>query len=193
MNILKPAMATTCVARNLENCLNRMKSHITAEFPKQKIVDSLQPYLLQWHTLWMPIRMSANSARRALWLKTWPSDAASKNRFVAFPLPGVLLLGAGQESILDCTADKNKWCWVKKMKACVCVFFFFFCPQKGQQEDKRRGIGSHGPSKNPTVGVECFSILLQLPKNRSDFFLPVPGRLPGVFCSREVLLKTSLS
>lgn len=37
---LKPAMATTCISRNLHHWVNQMKFHITADSPKQEILDS---------------------------------------------------------------------------------------------------------------------------------------------------------
>ena len=37
---LKPAMATTCVSRNMEYWLNQLKDHIIADSPKQEILDS---------------------------------------------------------------------------------------------------------------------------------------------------------
>ena len=42
MNNLKPAMATTCVARNLEYWIGQLKSHISADSPKQEILDSFK-------------------------------------------------------------------------------------------------------------------------------------------------------
>ncbi|XP_040195610.1 cactin-like [Rana temporaria] len=40
MGNLKPAMATTCVSRNMEYCLTQIKAHIMADSPKQEILDS---------------------------------------------------------------------------------------------------------------------------------------------------------
>ncbi|XP_073476117.1 lamina-associated polypeptide 2, isoforms alpha/zeta-like [Aquarana catesbeiana] len=101
MSNLKPAMATTCVARNLEYWVNQLRSHIVADSPKQEILDSF-PTLISAVAYIVgasaeAIKMSArsaaltNDARRALWLKTWPGDTASKNQLCGIPFSGDLL------------------------------------------------------------------------------------------------------
>lgn len=60
------------------------------------------------------IRISAktstlvNSARRALWLKTWSGNSASKVKLCGLLFNGDLLFGPDLETILDRTADKKK-------------------------------------------------------------------------------------
>ena len=115
---LKPAMATTCVARNLEYWVDQLKAHIEADSPKQDILDSFSTiaaavaYMADASA--EAIKFSArsaalaNSARRALWLKTWPGDAASKSKLCGIPFSGDLLFDPELESILDRTADKKK-------------------------------------------------------------------------------------
>lgn len=57
------------------------------------------------------VRMSAkssalaNSAKRALWLKTWQGDSAFKVKSCGIPVTGDLLFGPG----LDLTADNNSF------------------------------------------------------------------------------------
>lgn len=50
----------------------------------------------------------ANSARRALWLKAWSGDAASKSRLCSLPIHGDLLFGHKFDLVLEYTADKKK-------------------------------------------------------------------------------------
>ena len=126
MNGLKPAMATTCVARNLEFWTNQLKNHISADSSKEEILESFSTltaavaYIADASV--EAIKMSArsaalaNSARRALWLKTWPGDAASKNKLCGIPFSGDLLFGPDLDSILDRTADRKKSFPVKRKR-----------------------------------------------------------------------------
>lgn len=157
MHNLKPAMATTCVARNLDHWVNQLKAHVIADSSKQEILDSFSTlsaaisYIADASA--ESIRMSArsaaltNSARRALWLKTWPGDAASKNRLCGIPFAGDLLFGSELESILDRTADKKRSFPVKKKQ--VQTRKRFFRPQKGQQEGKTQGKRKSWSSQKP--------------------------------------------
>ena len=121
---LKPAMAATVVARNLEHWLLQIKAHIEAGTPKETILSSFPTLLSGVRYLAdasaESIRMSArsaalsNSARRALWLKTWQGDSASKVKLCGIPLTGDLLFGPGLEAVLDRTADKKKAFPLKK-------------------------------------------------------------------------------
>lgn len=115
---LKPAMASTVVARNMEYWLTQIKAHIEAGTPKETILSSF-PMLLKGIAYLADasaesVRMSArsaalsNSARRALWLKTWQGDTASKVKLCGIPLTGDLLFGPGLEAVLDRTADRKK-------------------------------------------------------------------------------------
>lgn len=141
---LKPAMAMTCVSRNMEFWLNQLKTHIIADSPKQEILDSFPTLIAAVAYISDAsadsIRMSARSgaltiaARRALWLKTWPGDAASKNKLCGVPFLGDQLFGPDLESILDRTADKKKSFPVKKKKQPVRRFFR---PQKNQEKSNR--------------------------------------------------------
>lgn len=121
---LKPAMAVTVVARNMEYWLTQIKAHIEAGTPKETILASF-PMLLKGvayiadasaESVRMSARSSAltNSARRALWLKTWQGDSASKVKLCGIPLTGDLLFGPGLETVLDRTADKKKAFPIKK-------------------------------------------------------------------------------
>ena len=115
---LKPAMAATVVARNLEHWLTQVKAHIESDTPKETLLASF-PTLINGvkyladasaESIRMSARASAlsNSARRALWLKTWQGDSASKVKLCGIPLTGDLLFGPGLEAVLDRTADKKK-------------------------------------------------------------------------------------
>ena len=155
MGSLKPAMAVTCVSRNLEYWLSQLKAHITADSPKQEILDSFSTLSTaiafiadaSAESVKMTARSAAlsNSARRALWLKTWPGDTASKNKLCGLPFQGDLLFGPGLDSVLDRTADKKKSFPVKKKQAAKKLFR----PQKAQQnsrpQEKRRNWSTQKP------------------------------------------------
>lgn len=50
----------------------------------------------------------ANSACRALWLKSWQGDVHSKLRLCAIPFSGNLMFGQELETVLDRTMDRKK-------------------------------------------------------------------------------------
>lgn len=83
------------------------------------------------------VRMSArtaalaNSARRALWLKTGLGNGASKVKLCGIPLTGDLLFGPGLEAVLDRTVDKYKYFPVKRKPPVQ--------TKKGFRPQKRRG------------------------------------------------------
>ena len=121
---LKPAMAATVVARNMEHWLTQLKAHIEAGTPKETVLASFTTLLsgiayladASAESIRMSARSSAlsNSARRALWLKTWQGDNASKVKLCGIPLTGDLLFGPGLEAVLDRTADRKKAFPIKK-------------------------------------------------------------------------------
>lgn len=76
-----------------------MKAHVVADSPKQEILDSFSTLSSAVAYIAEAIRMSArsavltNSSRRALWLETWPGDAALKSVNCGTPFSGDLLFG----------------------------------------------------------------------------------------------------
>lgn len=69
-------MAVTSVARNLEHWLNQLKSHISAGTPILESFPTISiavGYIASAESIRVTARSAAlsNSARRALWLKTW--------------------------------------------------------------------------------------------------------------------------
>lgn len=89
------------------------------------------------------VRMSArssalaNSARRALWLKTWQGDIASTVKLCGIPLTGDLLFGPGLEAVLDRPADKNKPSPIKRKLPVQSKKGF--CPQSRMGVSKPQG------------------------------------------------------
>ncbi|XP_040189524.1 lamina-associated polypeptide 2-like [Rana temporaria] len=115
---LKPAMASTVVTRNLECWVEKLKGHIEAGTHRKDLLDSF-PLILNAikymadasaESIKMAARSSAlvNSARRAVWLKTWSGDTASKIKLCGIPFSGDFLFGPDLETVLDRTADKKK-------------------------------------------------------------------------------------
>lgn len=60
-------------------------------------------------------------ARRALWLKTWEGDYASKNKLCNIPFDNDLLFGPELRKVLERLADKTKGFAFRKTKQ---IFFF---------------------------------------------------------------------
>ena len=115
---LKPALATTCVARNMEFWLTQLQEHIKNGTPREDILKTLPVlskavgYIADASA--ESVKLAARSgglnvaARRAIWMKTWTGDAASKTRLCNLPFTGDLLFGSGLDEALERTADKKK-------------------------------------------------------------------------------------
>lgn len=115
---LKPALASTCIARHLELWLSQIQTHLSAGTSREQINKSF-PLLFQAigfladssaEAVRMAARTSAlaNTARRSLWLKTWSGDVTSKSRLCGLPFTGDHLFGPGLTEALERTADKKK-------------------------------------------------------------------------------------
>lgn len=101
-------MASTVVARNLEHWLEQLKTHNEAGTSHKDLLDTLP--VLQKAIEYMAeasaesIKMLArsmalvNSARRALWVKTWPGDTALKTKLCGLPFEGNLVFGPDLEN-----------------------------------------------------------------------------------------------
>ena len=150
---LKPAMASTVVARNLECWLEQLKGHVEAGTARKDLLDSF-PLLLKAvkymadasaESIKMSARSAAlvNSARRAVWLKTWTGDSASKVKLCGLPFAGDLLFGPELEAILDRTADKKKAFPSKKKSPPKKRFRSVQQTNRGREQDQRSRWTSH--------------------------------------------------
>lgn len=114
-------------------------------------------------------------ARRAVWLKTWSGDSASKFRLCILPFSGDLLFGPGLDKVLERTADRKISFSTKKTK----------CPERVFSWTKGAIlIGEEGSAQKNTGQViretqtATFSLaLLANPPNSNDYRMPVGGRL----------------
>lgn len=114
---LKLAMATTVLARNMECWLEQLKGHVVAGTSRKVWLASF-PTLLKAvkymadasaESIRRSARSSAlvNSASRALWLKTWSGDSASKVKLCGIPFYRRSDVWA-RIRVLDRMADKKK-------------------------------------------------------------------------------------
>ena len=160
---LKPAMASTVVARNLEHWLDKLKSHIEAGTSRKELLESL-PVLVNAvgymadasaESIRMSARSSAliNSARRALWVKTWSGDAASKVKLCGLPFEGDLVFGSGLEAVLDRTADRKKAFPLKKVVPQTKKNFRSFFQSQNSKETQRGGKSWRPPRGRGKPGV----------------------------------------
>ena len=165
---LKPALASTVVARNLEHWLDKLKSHIEAGTPRKDLLETL-PVLLKAvgymadasaESVKMSARSSALiiSARRALWVKTWSGDAASKVKLCGLPFEGDLVFGSGLEAVLDRTADRKKAFPLKKVIPQTRKNFRSFFQAQNSKETPRGG-----KSWRPQRGRGKPGVLFQTP------------------------------
>ncbi|KAM4038568.1 LOW QUALITY PROTEIN: lamina-associated polypeptide 2, isoforms alpha/zeta-like [Anomaloglossus baeobatrachus] len=114
---LSTNIAATSVARSMSRWLDDLESLFVDRAPRETVQDSIS--LLKLATGFMAdasaesIRFSArnealtNSARRAIWLKTWSGDCASKNKLCAIPFSGVRVFGPALDDILEKESDKK--------------------------------------------------------------------------------------
>ena len=144
---LKPAMASTVVARNLEYWLDQLKGHIEAGTSRRELLESF-PVLMKAvgyiadasaESVKLSARSSAliNSTRRALWVKTWQGDTASKLKLCGLPFEGDLVFGTGLDTVLDRTADRKKALPLKKVDSGPKKKFRPFFQAKGPKEAQR--------------------------------------------------------
>lgn len=108
-------IAATSVARAMGLWLNQLENHLKLKTPREVILDYLP--LLKMATAFMgdasaeSIRFASrsgtlsNTARRALWLKTW---TASKKKLCEIPFSSSYVFGPVLDTILERVADKKK-------------------------------------------------------------------------------------
>ncbi|XP_066431206.1 uncharacterized protein [Eleutherodactylus coqui] len=111
-------IASTSVARSMALWLNRLEASIKDRAPREELASCLP--LLKMATAFLAdasaetVRYGAktgvlsNSARRALWLKTWAADITSKNKLCAIPFQGEYMFGPVLDKILEKVGDKSK-------------------------------------------------------------------------------------
>ncbi|KAM4028656.1 lamina-associated polypeptide 2, isoforms alpha/zeta-like [Anomaloglossus baeobatrachus] len=114
---IKTNIAATSVARSMSRWLDDLESLFVDRAPRETVQDSIS--LLKLATGFMAdasaesIRFSArnealtNSARRAIWLKTWSGDCTSKNKLCAIPFSGVRVFSPALDDILEKASDKK--------------------------------------------------------------------------------------
>ncbi|KAM4045328.1 lamina-associated polypeptide 2, isoforms alpha/zeta-like [Anomaloglossus baeobatrachus] len=114
---IKTNIAATSVARSMSRWLDDLESQLVDRAPMESVHESIS--LLKLATGFMAdasaesIRFSArnealtNAARRAIWLKTWYGDCASKNKLCAIPFSGVRVFGPALDEILEKASDKK--------------------------------------------------------------------------------------
>lgn len=122
---LKPALAATCVGRNLECWLRQLQSHISAGMSRQQL---LKLFSLLMKAVGFLVDASAesvklvawsaalvNAARKAGGLKAW-TDAESKLKLCGVPFSGNHLFGPGLQEALEHTQERKKAFPEKKKK-----------------------------------------------------------------------------
>lgn len=87
---MSPALASACVARNADKWISQLIDHVSRTSKSEEVLDSLDvigsavAYLADAavETVRTTAKSGAllNSARRALWVKTWGGDNSSKTR-----------------------------------------------------------------------------------------------------------------
>lgn len=166
---IKPAMASTVVARNLECWIETLKRHVEACTSRKELLESF-PLMLKAvkymadalaESVKMSVSSSAlvNSARRAIWLKTWTGDTASKIKLCGLPFSGELLFGPNLESVLDRTADKKKAFPPKKKQPLKNNFRAVQQPHKNRDQDQK----NHWVSQR---GKEREGVFFRTPSNQ---------------------------
>ncbi|XP_040264841.1 lamina-associated polypeptide 2, isoforms alpha/zeta-like [Bufo bufo] len=111
-------ITATSVARSMGLWRNQLENHLRLKTPREDILESIP--LLRMATAYLAdasaesIRISArnstlaNTARRALWLRSWSGDVASKNKLCSIPFSGSHVFGPVLDTILESAADRKK-------------------------------------------------------------------------------------
>lgn len=192
---LKPALATTYMAKNLEFRLTQILAHLKSGSPREELTDSF-PMLFKVvayiaDASAKSVHMSAgssalaNSARRALKLKTLRGDSATKLQLCGLPITGDLLFGPELDSILVRTAD-NKKSFPEVKKKAVSKQFFQGLRGRGKTQGQimnwqsQKGRGKNSVLFNPPTAAS----------RPSDSLATVGGRL-GEFLTQWQAIKPS--
>ncbi|CAN2388502.1 hypothetical protein PRIEUP_LOCUS16448 [Pristimantis euphronides] len=117
-NIINTNIAATSVARSMFRWIDQLEDQLRAKVPREEIINALP--LLKMATGFMAdasdesVRFAAkngalsNSARRALWLRTWSGDTLSKNKLCSIPFSGAYVFGPVLDEILEKAVDKKR-------------------------------------------------------------------------------------
>lgn len=115
---MSPALASACIARNADTWVCKLMDHVSRTSKSKEVLDSLEvignavAYLADAavETVRTTAKTGAllNSARRALWVKTWDGDSSSKTHLCGLPFEGTLLFGAGLDQALARSTEKGK-------------------------------------------------------------------------------------
>lgn len=163
---MAPALASACVARNVDAWLGRLSNHVSKGSDSKEITDSLEiigkavAYLADAAV--ESVRNTAksaallNSARRAVWVKSWEGDHMSRSRLCGLPFEGSQLFGPGLDQVLSRSAEKGK---KFPVKAKVARGRKFFRPSvnQGQFKGKKDANRRWGKGKSAQKGSLLFS------------------------------------
>lgn len=154
---LKPALATSCVARNLEFWLSQLEEHLKAGTSRGELLKTFpmsfkaSSFISDAST--DSVKFTAKTAvlsvaaRRSVWMKTWGGDTASKTHGVlcSVPFTGDFVFGPELDTALERTADKKKTFPTKKKN----VFVSQRNPpsQRRSSNPKNTGQGKKGKEK----------------------------------------------
>uniref|UniRef100_A0A803JDW7 Lamina-associated polypeptide 2 alpha C-terminal domain-containing protein n=1 Tax=Xenopus tropicalis TaxID=8364 RepID=A0A803JDW7_XENTR len=117
--VCKPSLAAVSVSRSLKHWINTLEEDIDSGISRDVLLDMLYPIKLavdflcdvSVDTLKLGARTMALSTagRRALWLKAWAADSASKNSLISMPFePGKLFGSALDKLIENLSTGKDK-------------------------------------------------------------------------------------
>lgn len=122
---LRALAAANCVSRGLKFWLDQLQLHLENNTPRADILKNipvlktsalfLADAVLEGFRTMVKAMATQNSARRAVWIKTWKDgDATSRANICSIPFSGDLVFGPELEKILEHNADKKKGFPVKK-------------------------------------------------------------------------------
>ncbi|KAE8603522.1 hypothetical protein XENTR_v10014354 [Xenopus tropicalis] len=111
----KPAIAAASVARSLKVWILQLEKALKKGVPRENLLADL-PMVISASDFLTEAALSsvdilakttafATSARRALWLKPWVADIASKNRLLNLPFEGEKLFGSQLELLVEKKSD----------------------------------------------------------------------------------------
>ncbi|KAG8539055.1 hypothetical protein GDO81_021544 [Engystomops pustulosus] len=174
----RPAVAATCVARSLLLWLDQLGGDIQNKVPRESLKASITGIqkgaaLLADASVDI-LRLSArstalsNAARRALWLKNWSGDMASRGKLCGIPCDGNFLFGPILDDLLEKAGDKKKGFPTISTQANRPRSFRSFRRSRYQRRDRE---SRPGPSR-PTQPARGYLFGQQHLQSRQSTFRP---------------------
>ncbi|XP_066430229.1 uncharacterized protein [Eleutherodactylus coqui] len=164
---MKTNITATSVARSMTLWLDQLQALVSQRGSREDISNCLP--LLQQATGFLAdasmesVRFGArsaalsNTARRAVWVKAWTGDNASKNRLCSLPFQGHRIFGPSLDTLLEKASDKSQGLPAERpVKRPSSSYPPPFVPPRtyrGKGKTRRWSYPKGGKGENPPIGI----------------------------------------